>query len=48
MVSLQLAKNIDSHKIVVGVCAMAKKTNSKPMKEILGRLKKFEHLQVTS
>ena len=31
---------------MVGVCAMAKKTNSKPMKEILGRLTKFEHLQV--
>ena len=44
--SVQVNKNIDGRMIVVGVCAMAKKTNSKPMKEILARLHKFEHLQV--
>jgi len=27
---------------------MAKKANSKPMKEILDRLRLFEHLQVTT
>ncbi|VUZ57336.1 unnamed protein product [Hymenolepis diminuta] len=32
--------------ITLGVCAMAKKTKSKPMKEILRRLKKFQHIRV--
>ena len=32
--------------IVVGVCAMAKKTQSKPMHEILTRLELFEFLTV--
>lgn len=32
-------------KIVLGVCAMQKKSNSKPMHEILGRLEKFMQMQ---
>lgn len=32
--------------IILGVCAMAKKTKSKPMKEILRRLEKFQHIKV--
>ena len=31
--------------VVVGVCAMAKKTESKPMKEILTRLQEFEYIR---
>ncbi|XP_070205437.1 inositol hexakisphosphate and diphosphoinositol-pentakisphosphate kinase 2-like isoform X3 [Littorina saxatilis] len=33
-------------KVVVGICAMAKKSNSKPMKEIIKRLENFSRLQV--
>ncbi|XP_059471548.1 inositol hexakisphosphate and diphosphoinositol-pentakisphosphate kinase 2 isoform X7 [Neocloeon triangulifer] len=32
--------------VVVGVCAMAKKSQSKPMKEILTRLQEFEYLRI--
>ncbi len=32
--------------ITLGVCAMAKKTKSKPMKEILRRLEKFQHIRI--
>ncbi|XP_064412742.1 inositol hexakisphosphate and diphosphoinositol-pentakisphosphate kinase 2 isoform X1 [Latimeria chalumnae] len=32
--------------IIVGICAMAKKSNSKPMKEILERLSKFKYIIV--
>lgn len=32
--------------VVVGVCAMAKKSQSKPMKEILTRLQEFEYLKI--
>uniref|UniRef100_UPI0035901EFF inositol hexakisphosphate and diphosphoinositol-pentakisphosphate kinase 2-like isoform X4 n=1 Tax=Myxine glutinosa TaxID=7769 RepID=UPI0035901EFF len=32
--------------IVVGICSMAKKSNSKPMTEILGRLCKFKYIMV--
>ena len=32
--------------IVVGICAMAKKTQSKPMQEILSRLEMFEFISV--
>lgn len=32
--------------VVVGVCAMAKKSQSKPMKEILTRLQEFEYIKV--
>lgn len=30
--------------IIVGICAMAKKSNSKPMKVILARLEEFEYI----
>ncbi|XP_076259063.1 inositol hexakisphosphate and diphosphoinositol-pentakisphosphate kinase isoform X5 [Rhynchophorus ferrugineus] len=33
--------------VIVGVCAMEKKTQSKPMKEILTRLQDFEYIKVT-
>ena len=33
-------------KILVGVCAMAKKVNSKPMGEILNRLKSYDHFDI--
>ena len=32
-------------KVIVGVCAMEKKTLSKPMKEILTRLEEFEYIK---
>ncbi|XP_065366301.1 inositol hexakisphosphate and diphosphoinositol-pentakisphosphate kinase isoform X9 [Calliphora vicina] len=32
--------------VVVGICAMAKKTQSKPMKEILTRLQEFEFIKM--
>uniref|UniRef100_A0A8C4Q4T5 Inositol hexakisphosphate and diphosphoinositol-pentakisphosphate kinase n=1 Tax=Eptatretus burgeri TaxID=7764 RepID=A0A8C4Q4T5_EPTBU len=32
--------------IIVGICSMAKKSNSKPMTEILGRLCKFKYIMV--
>ena len=31
--------------ILVGICAMAKKSNSKPMKVILARLEEFEYIK---
>ncbi len=33
-------------KIIVGVCAMAKKVNSKPMEAILTRLKSYDHFEI--
>lgn len=32
--------------VAVGICAMAKKTQSKPMKEILSRLQEFEFIKM--
>ena len=32
-------------RVVVGICAMGKKTMSKPMKEILTRLDEFDYIQ---
>lgn len=32
--------------VIVGVCAMEKKTQSKPMKEILTRLQDFEYIKI--
>ena len=37
----------DDKQIVVGICAMAKKTQSKPMQEILSRLEMFEFITLT-
>ncbi|XP_039298193.1 inositol hexakisphosphate and diphosphoinositol-pentakisphosphate kinase isoform X5 [Nilaparvata lugens] len=36
----------DGKQVVVGVCAMAKKSQSKPMKEILTRLQEFEYIKM--
>ena len=35
----------ESKQVVVGVCAMAKKTESRPMREILTRLEEFEYIR---
>ncbi|XP_068629845.1 inositol hexakisphosphate and diphosphoinositol-pentakisphosphate kinase 2 [Battus philenor] len=49
---LDLCESLDGHcdgggkKVVVGVCAMAKKSQSKPMKEILTRLDEFEYIKM--
>lgn len=32
--------------VIVGICAMEKKSQSKPMKEILSRLEEFEYIKV--
>ena len=38
-------EDLDTKKqVVVGICAMAKKSNSKPMKEILARLDEFDYI----
>lgn len=31
--------------VVAGICAMAKKSNSKPMREILARLDEFDYIK---
>ncbi|KAJ4443867.1 hypothetical protein ANN_05654 [Periplaneta americana] len=36
----------EGKQVVVGVCAMAKKSQSKPMREILMRLQEFEYLKM--
>ncbi|XP_013386864.1 inositol hexakisphosphate and diphosphoinositol-pentakisphosphate kinase 2 isoform X1 [Lingula anatina] len=33
-------------KIIVGICAMKKKSHSKPMREIIERLKRFEYIEI--
>lgn len=38
---------IPERQIIIGICAMAKKTKSKPMREILGRLELFEYITTT-
>ncbi|CAH2073480.1 unnamed protein product, partial [Iphiclides podalirius] len=49
---LDLCESLEAHcdgggkKVVVGVCAMAKKSQSKPMKEILTRLDEFEYIKM--
>ncbi|XP_060080823.1 inositol hexakisphosphate and diphosphoinositol-pentakisphosphate kinase 2-like isoform X2 [Ylistrum balloti] len=42
---LYMESHEDIAAITVGVCAMAKKCNSKPMREILQRLELFEHIK---
>jgi inositol hexakisphosphate/diphosphoinositol-pentakisphosphate kinase len=42
----QAAENENVKKITIGVCAMAKKVTSKPMQEILNRLKSYPHFNV--
>ncbi|EDV92396.1 GH24076 [Drosophila grimshawi] len=37
-----------SKQVIVGICAMAKKTQSKPMKEILTRLGEFEFIRLVT
>jgi len=36
---------VDERRVVVGVCAMAKKSNSRPMQEILERLALFKDIR---
>lgn len=36
----------EGKQVVVGVCAMARKSESKPMKEILTRLQEFEYIKM--
>ncbi|KAL0268246.1 UNVERIFIED_CONTAM: hypothetical protein PYX00_010269 [Menopon gallinae] len=38
--------NEEGKQVVVGICAMGKKSQSKPMKEILTRLEEFEYLKM--
>lgn len=39
-------EHLDTGKqVVAGICAMAKKSNSKPMKEILARLDEFDYIK---
>ncbi|GAB0094057.1 Inositol hexakisphosphate and diphosphoinositol-pentakisphosphate kinase [Sergentomyia squamirostris] len=40
------ASSCSGKQVVVGVCAMAKKSQSKPMKEILTRLQEFEYIKI--
>lgn len=35
----------EGKQVIVGICAMSKKSQSKPMKEILTRLEEFEYLK---
>lgn len=36
----------EGKQVLVGICAMAKKSQSKPMKEILTRLEEFEYIKI--
>ena len=36
----------EGKQVLVGVCAMSKKSQSKPMKEILTRLEEFEYIKI--
>lgn len=46
--SVRLAPQPPERQIVVGICAMAKKSKSKPMKEILERLCLFKYITVVT
>lgn len=46
--SAPLFKKPPERQIVVGICAMAKKSKSKPMKEILERLCLFKYITVVT
>lgn len=43
--SLDVDSDENSKQVVVGVCSMSKKSESKPMKEILARLNEFEFIK---
>ncbi|XP_076472834.1 inositol hexakisphosphate and diphosphoinositol-pentakisphosphate kinase 2-like isoform X2 [Babylonia areolata] len=43
---LQCVEDIPEKKVVVGICAMAKKAHSSSMKEIIKRLENFSRLQI--
>lgn len=36
----------EGKQVLVGICAMAKKSQSKPMKEILTRIEEFEYIKI--
>lgn len=40
------ASSIPGKQVLVGICAMAKKAQSKPMIEILTRLREFEYIHM--
>ena len=42
---MDLEEETEGKQVIVGVCAMEKKTLSKPMKEILTRLEEFEYIK---
>ncbi len=46
LVDIMEKEHLDTGKqVVAGICAMAKKSNSKPMREILARLDEFDYIK---
>ena len=43
---MEASLTTDRKQVIVGICAMKKKSFSKPMKEILNRLAEFEYLKM--